>query len=260
MAETQIADIQQYRQKKRRSGNFRWVLLILFFFACACAGYFFALSSFFAITNIEINGNTNVCRERLQGLSGLELGHNILLFNTTDTERFLRIHPYVVEANVRRILPGTVIIEVTEREAVARLVSGQAHLKIDADGFVLERRVALEPEWVLGFPLVTGVGHFPAGILPGSYIESENIAVALQVLNSLPPSALQDITEIDVSDPQKIRLHMPGSVELRLGGPTDLVAKFVLAVNIADYLYQTGQAAGIQYVDVSSDRPVIMPR
>jgi cell division protein FtsQ len=260
MTQTQITDIGQYRQQKRRAGNFRWILMILFAFACMCAGYFFALSSFFAVTEIDIRGNEQVSAQRLQSLAGIEPGDNILLFSPAEIELFLRIHPYVAEASVRRILPGTVIIEVIERQAVARLVSGQAHLKIDADGFVLERRVALEPEWVLGFPLLTGVGHFPRGILPGSYIESENIAVALQVLNSLPPSALQDITEIDVSDPQKIRLHLPGSVELRLGGPTDLVAKFVLAVNIADYLYQTGQAAGIQYVDVSSDRPVIMPR
>ena len=60
-----ITDIAAYRAARRRAGNIRWVLILVFLVACMFGGYFFAISSFFSITQIQVEGSTTVDAQRI---------------------------------------------------------------------------------------------------------------------------------------------------------------------------------------------------
>jgi len=248
-------DISQYRRSKRRAGNFRWLLIAVFFLACATSGYTFSRSSFFAVRQVMISGNQTVHAERLRQLAGVDLEQNIFTVDADQVRQRLFIEPFVAAAQVQLRIPGTVNIIIVERQPAAVLATGHAFVQIDNTGLVLRRMRELD---TVRLPILSGVNNFPAGIMPGSFIEGEEIQVALTVLNMLPELSVQSVTEIDVTDSQKIRLYTTGGIEVRVGGPTDIAEKYVLAANIIYDAQMSGKAADIRYIDISStEKPVI---
>jgi len=251
-------DIEQYRRRKRRAGNFRWVLVILLLLACATCGYFFSISPFFAVEQVLVSGNQQLDAERLRALSGIEAGQNIFAVDVAGAERWILMAPLVKTAQVERSLPRTVKITVTERQPVAVIATGLAFVQIDDSGLVLRRLPELDN---LSLPILSGVSGFAPGIMPGSRIEGKDMGVALTVLNSLPEQAFSMITEIDVTDDQKIRLYTTGGIEVRVGDSGNMNEKYLLAASIIDNEQLNGTVSEIGYVDVSStEKPVIYYR
>ena len=249
------ANIEQYRRRKRRAGNFRWVLVALLFLACAACGYIFSLSPFFAVEQVIIGGNQQISAERLRALSGIEMGQNIFTVNEALTERWLFMEPLVATAQVERLLPRTVKIQVTERQTAAVLATGQAFVQVDNSGLVLRRMRELDN---LSLPILSGITGFPTGIIPGSRIEGRDMEVALAVLNTLPEQAFPAVKEIDVTDNQKIRLYTTGGIEVRIGGSGNIAEKYLLADSIIYNAQLNDMASQIGYIDISStEKPVI---
>ena len=250
-----LAKIEQYRHRKRRAGNLRWVLVSLLFLACAAAGYGFSVSAFFAVEQVIVSGNEQISAERIRSLSGVNIGQNIFTVDEASVESWLLIEPVILAAQVERRLPRAIKITVTERQPAAVLATGQAFVQVDESGLVLRRMRELDN---LILPILSGVGGFPSGIVPGSRIGGEDIGVALAVLNNLPEQALPVVKEIDVTDSQKIRIYTEGGIEVRVGGIGDIAEKFLLANGIIYNAQLNGVASKIGYIDISStEKPVI---
>ncbi|MCL2496491.1 MAG: FtsQ-type POTRA domain-containing protein, partial [Clostridiales bacterium] len=238
-----------------RAGNFRWLLIATFFLACASCGYTFSRSSFFALEQVIISGNQAVSAERLRHLSDVEMGRNIFTVDVDQVRQRLLIEPFVASAQVQLRLPRTININISERQPAAVLATGHAFVQIDNTGLVLRRMRELD---TVRLPILSGANDFPVGIMPGGIIEGEGIELALTILNMLPELSVQSVTEIDVTDSQKIRLYTTGGIEVRVGGPTDIAEKYVMAANIIYDAQMNGKAADIHYIDISStEKPVI---
>ena len=250
-----LAKIEEYRLRKRRAGNFRWILMVLLLVACAAGGYSLSFSPFFAVEQIIISGNEQISSERLVALCGIEIGQNIFTVDTSLVEQWLFIEPWVRTAQVERYLPRSIKISITERNPVAVMATGYAFIQIDKSGLVLCRMRELDN---LYLPIISGIEEIHSGILPGSSIEGKDIGVALTVLNNLPEQAFPAVKEIDVMDSQKIKLYTTGGIEVRVGGISDIAAKYLLADSIIYDAQLNGSISRIRYIDVSSTaKPVI---
>ena len=248
-------NMEQYRRRKRRAGNIRWVLVALFFMCCAACGYLFSMSPFFEVEQVVIIGNKQASPIRLNVLSNIRIGQNIFTVDTAQVERWLMIEPLVESAQVERRLPRTVRITVTERQPAAVLATGLAFIQVDKSGLVLRRMHELDN---LLMPILSGVSGFPPGVTPGSRIEGKEMEVALTVLNSLPQQEFNTIKEIDVTDSQKIKLYIEGGIEVRVGGLDDIAEKFLRARGIIYDAQLKGTASNIGYIDISStEKPVV---
>ena len=251
--EKKITDIDQFRRTRKNHSRFRWLLIVVFFVVCMFAGYFFAISPFFAVKEIAVTGNAQISSQRIIQLSGIENGTNIFAVNEDAVERWLRIEPKIQSVDISRSLNGKIVIKITERKAVAVISVDNAFIDIDIKGRILSRYKTLDDYQL---PLLTGLSGFESIAAPGCFIEVKGITEALAIISALPDNAA-DIGEINVTDTQQIRLYTLGGTELRIGNTEDISEKYLLISGILANHTESGTVGMIDYIDVSSSIPVV---
>jgi cell division protein FtsQ len=123
---------------KRKKPALRSRLLWFMVLAAIIAGailYFLFFSDFFLIKKIKINGQNTVSEIDIQSAVP---GGNILLINIPKIKKdILSSFPMVAMAEVRRVLPDTLDIKITERLAAAAWCQERCFL-IDENGIVFD--------------------------------------------------------------------------------------------------------------------------
>jgi cell division septal protein FtsQ len=109
----------------------------------------------FAVRDVEVGPSTRVSADELRALAGVQLGDRLLAVDPDAVAARLTTHPWILAARVRRELPSTLAIEVTERRAVASALLGALYL-LDAEGRPFKRATFAEAD---GLPVVTGVSR-----------------------------------------------------------------------------------------------------
>lgn len=241
-----VTEIDTYRNQRRRVKNVHWVLIPVFLVTCLFAGYFFAISGFFALDKVIILGNSKVTDEDIINLAHLDKGINLFTVEQDVIQECLPIEPRIKSARMERKMPGTIKIIITEREAVALLNVGQAVVEIDEEGRILDRYYEVYGQ---ALPLITGADTKGQGLVPGCYLSGEQIDKALEVLISLPEEA-DDIGEVNVADPLSIKLYTISGIEIRLGDSGNMEEKYLLCSTIIkENESKTGPS--FKYIDVS---------
>jgi cell division protein FtsQ len=108
----------------------------------------------FGIRGVELVGAKRFSPDQIRTLAGVELGKNLFSFDTRAAEERLLQDPWLSSAHVVRQLPGTLRIEITERDAAAVAVLGDRPFLVNSDG---EPFKELKPEDPSDLPLLTGV-------------------------------------------------------------------------------------------------------
>lgn len=116
---------------------------------------FLTTSRRFAVADIDVRGSSVLTADELRALLPIRRGDNVFKAATGDAERTLRALPWVASARVRRELPHTIVVEVTERKAAAVVAADELYL-VDAAGRPF-KRAALDRGEGKGLPVVSGV-------------------------------------------------------------------------------------------------------
>ena len=112
---------QRSRTRRRNRGRFGplFKLLCLVALIVALTG---GATVFFRVERVVVEGNQRYTQEEIIAAAGVQVGDNLYALNKYRmSERLRQTLPYIGEASIRRGLPSTVIISVTERGAVARV-------------------------------------------------------------------------------------------------------------------------------------------
>ena len=126
------------KRKKRRKHNFwlRFLIVIVVIGGIVA----FALSPFFDVTDIQVEGNSYYSAEEIIKMSEGEIGHNIFFgSNKGGMESNIEESPYIKSANVKMSLPSTLVIEVEERARAAFVQYGDNYIILDKEGVVLAK-------------------------------------------------------------------------------------------------------------------------
>ena len=107
----------------------------------------------FAVHDVEVGPSTRVLADEIRELCGVRLGDRLLAVDPDAVAARLATHPWILSARVRRELPSTLAIEVTERKAVASALLGALYL-LDEGGRPFKRATFAEAD---GLPVITGV-------------------------------------------------------------------------------------------------------
>ena len=130
------------RRKKHRKGGKLRILVIVLILIGVLVGL--AHLPMFKIQNVSVVGNQHVSDAEVKRLAEVEEDMSIFGINTFLATRKVKISPYIDKASLKRDLPSTVQIVVTEKEAVAQLATPEKknkkklYVAIDEKGRVME--------------------------------------------------------------------------------------------------------------------------
>lgn len=116
-----MASARKNSRRRRKRSRFG-VLLKLLCAAATVTALTVGSTVFFKAEEILVNGNVRYTQEEIVAATGIQLGDNLYKMNKGQICRELcRGLPYIQEANIRRSLPSTIIINVKELRAVAQI-------------------------------------------------------------------------------------------------------------------------------------------
>src|SRR5689334_6953262 len=100
----------------------------------------------FTIEKVDVQTDGVISTEQLRRWAGVRSGQNLLALDLARVKRDLELVPLVSSVSIERVLPRTLRIRVTEREAVAQInvlrskpgaAVEVATVHLDADGYVM---------------------------------------------------------------------------------------------------------------------------
>jgi cell division protein FtsQ len=157
--------------------------------------------------NIAATGLTQVSRAEMLPVFGEDIGRNIFFVPLNERRKQLEEIPWVERATVMRLLPDQLHVTVVERQPVAFVRQGQQVGLVDADGVLLTMPPAMMAQHNYSFPVVTGID-------PGQPLamRKARMGVYERLLGELDANnqhLSEQISEIDLTDPQDARVLMP---------------------------------------------------
>jgi len=157
--------------------------------------------------NVEAIGLTQVSRAEMLPVFGEDVGRNIFFVPLNERRKQLEAIPWVEHATVMRLLPDQIRVSIVEREPVAFVRQGQQIGLVDKDGVLLTMPPAMMAQHNYSFPVVTGLE--PTDPLPLRRTRMAVYERLLSELDSNNQNLSQQISEIDLTDPQDARVLLP---------------------------------------------------
>ena len=139
----ELAQKQEARRlyKQQKKNRFRTRFYVLFTVIILGIGWFIlSNSALFTIDAIVVQGNSHYTAEEIINMGHASPGRNIIYkANIKETKEFLENNPYIKHAEVRRRLPSTLVIKVTERQERLAFKYDDDYLVMDEDGILLKK-------------------------------------------------------------------------------------------------------------------------
>ncbi len=198
------------------------------------------------IREIRFEGLSRVGRQELLDLSPVQAGDNLLLSDPGSVEAALARHPWIETVEVRRALPSSLVVKVTERRAVALVDLGGLYL-VDDRTRVFKRAA---PGDGLDLPVVTGIAR-------EDWVERRSemeplLAGALALVDRWAERGLDrraPLSEIHVDPDSGVTVYAGREgMEIRLGSG-ELPAKLSRLDRVLDALEADGRKAEVLHLD-----------
>lgn len=122
------------------------------------AGYrFITTSDRFAITSIEVHGETHLSEDQIRAAMPVRVGDNVFETNLDIVTTALRASPWISAASAHRVLPHTLVVEIQEHAPAALVDLGELYL-VDTSGHPF-KRAQLDATDGAGLPVITGISR-----------------------------------------------------------------------------------------------------
>ena len=177
-------------------------------------------------SSIQVLGNSQVTRPELLSVFGGDIGRNIFHVPLALRRAELEQLPWVEHATVMRLLPNQLRVAVTERVPVAFVRAGNQIGLVDRQGVLLDMPPAMMAAKRYSFPVVTGVTARENSEERASRMRL--YAEFMDALSSTANPAVSQLSEVDLSDPEDVRVLLPsaGSDLLVHFGSEDFAARW----------------------------------
>ena len=212
---------QREIEKKKRKRRKIILIFILLIMLIGVASAYLLTSPSFNIQQITIKGNQQLSNQKINQLAEIKIGDNIFSKLGIVMKVKLKQNGYIEDANIRKIYPNTLEIEVIERKKQFQIkTEKEGYIYIDEQGYILEYKVEK-----LDIPIIIGMDIEQSDVgVKGRLGEKdlnkmENI---LQIREQCKSIKIQDkITQIQVEDEYIISLENDG-ITINLGDATNL--------------------------------------
>lgn len=205
------------------------------------------LYGYLTIQYIKIEGNYRVSGSEILKRTNLTKGESSLLFFDSDLERKIEKSPWIMDANITKILPNSVSIEVKEAEIFCLIKQGEKSLKYITDsGIILDDA---NIDFGLDFPV----------IISENILEPELLEYALSILKiSKYDSVLnfEHISELNVSSIYGITVVTTEGVNVFFGLRENLQERWNRLKRT--FLFSQNSNIKQEYIDLSLKDKVVV--
>lgn len=210
-ARSRRALVERQKKKKRRRMISRIGIAVLVLLAIV-----FAPTIFFQVSKINVTGDTRYTSEQLIKSTGVEQGDNMFFLDTKQIAADLKDeYPYLDAVKLRRKLPSTLQIEVSDRTAALSIEQNGKYLILDMSGKVLEKTKSAAK----GTAKVTGVPM--KGLHVGDTVDEDKYGKAASVMKLLELTdqygMKKHIKTIDVEKAYDVRVTYDKRYTILLG-------------------------------------------
>ena len=208
------------------------------------------------VDRIVVRGNARLSRgEVLAVLNGLR-GESLVWTDLDRWRKRLLASPWVRDAALRRSLPSTVEVVVSERQPIGiGRINGDTYL-VDERGAVIDQ---YGPQYAeLDLPIVDGLAASPDG--GGSMIDEARADLAARVIGAMKtqPQIARRLSQVDVTDLHNAAVILSGDRAVIQLGEERFLARLQAYLELAPALRQ--RVSDIDYVDLRfDDRIYIRP-
>jgi cell division protein FtsQ len=214
-------------------------------------------ASVLAVSRIRVHGNVRLSSGEVQALVRDLQGTNILTANLPHWREVLLRSPWVAEVGLRRVLPSTIDVFVSERRPFGLCRLGNQLYLIDRDGTVMDE---FGPQYAdFDLPIVDGLVRAPRSGKPA--IDENRAELAARVVESIQESRelTKRVSQIDVSDPHDAVVLLDNDPALLHVGEERFRERLQSYVQIAATLRE--RIPDIDYVDLRFEqRLYVKPR
>ena len=204
--------------------------------------------------NIEVTGLENVNRSQVMEVMGSDIGHNLFFVPLAQRKVQLEQIPWVESASVMRFVPNRLRVEIHERTPVAFTRVGSRVLLVDAGGALMELPGAGKKKY--SFPVVVGMNSGEPLSTRAARMKIYNDLVGQ--LDSTGAHYSQDISEVDLSDPDDVKVlanNSEGDVLVHLGSGNYLDRYKIYVGHVQEWRRQFTK---LESVDLRYDRQIIV--
>jgi cell division protein FtsQ len=169
----------------------------------------------FAVSVIDVTGNARRTADDVAAEAGIVKGENVFALDLERARSRLLADPWIRDASIARRLPGTVTVQVTEREAAAIVALGDSYLA-SRDGEIFKRLESGDPT---DLPAVTGLTSDAVAEDRDAAVRSIRRALDLAAeYERTPLAARSPLQEVHLADGQALTLFVGKSaIALELG-------------------------------------------
>jgi cell division septal protein FtsQ len=249
--------------KRRASkGRLPWaairaaVLPVLVLYAGYRAFDLVVSASTFKVQHISVRGNARLSSGEVRALAEDIRGKSILTADLPAYRRRLLASPWVADVALRRVLPSTVEVFVSERQPMGLCRLQKQLFLIDRTGIVIDEFGPQYAEFDL--PIIDGLVRPPSSGKPA--IDEHRAEFASRVLDSLAPRAdlARSISQVDVTDLNDAVVLIEGDTALLHLGDDRFLERLQSYIDVAPALRDRVQ--DIDYVDLRfKDRLYVRP-
>jgi cell division septal protein FtsQ len=168
------------------------------------------------VTRITVSGNTKLSRGEVVSLLDGMRGRNMVFLDLEDWRQKLTTSPWVADAALRRVLPGTVDVLISERQPMGIARIGDALYLIDRRGTIIDE---FGPNYAdFDLPIIDGLSVPPQD--GGPLIDEDRAALAAKLLASVRDHSglAKRVSQIDVTDVRDVVVILKGdTAAIRVG-------------------------------------------
>jgi cell division septal protein FtsQ len=220
------------RKARRAKTLLRWTGILLANLAAggvlvvtvASVARHFATSDELAVREIAVVGTAHTTPDAVRTLLRPYLGRNLVELSLDEVAKTATRDPWVKDVSVKRILPGTLRVTVSERTPGALALLGGLVYAVDEGGYVMG---PAGPDFPFDLPLLAGLDGYKGR--DREAVLARGVAALLRLHEEFPTWA-RGVSEVDLSRSDRFL------VTLVSGGPQILLDPEQIDRNLGAYL------------------------
>jgi len=253
------AHVKPQRTRGRRSLGRRLVQGAVLIAGIGYAGHetttLFDRAAIFHVARINVRGNSRLSVGEVTALLEDLKGRSILTIDLPEWRQRLLKSSWVHTATVRRILPSTIEVAITERRPMGISRIGEDLYLVDSHGVVMDEYGPAYAD--IDLPIIQGLASARVGT--GLAVDAERAELAARLLSSLSRRDIASrISEVNVSELHNAAVILKGDTAVIKLGHEDFLDRLQSYLELSSALRD--RVPNIDYVDLRFDRRVYVRR